>query len=465
MAEYNYDLVVIGSGPGGYVAAIRANQLGMKAAIVEKDKAGGVCLNVGCIPSKALINQAAIYSSRKDLEELGIKLDESGFDYAHVFKKSRQAADRLSKGVAALIKKNKIDYIEGTAKLTSAHEVSIDGKKKITAKSILIATGSRPREIPGFEFDEKQVLSSTGALYLEKLPKSIIILGGGYIGMEFAHVMSTFGVEVTVVEMLDRILPLSDPEVVAVLEKEIKRRGVQIMTGTRAEKLTKAKNGVTLDVSKADGKGDKQSIEAEMILVSIGRTPNSEDLGLEAVGVKTEKGFIKVGDYYQTDVAGVYAIGDVVATPALAHVASKEGEIAVERMAGHNPEKKLDLDMIPAAIYTEPQIASFGPTEEQAAERKLTFDKAVFPYRGAGKSVAIGHPDGFVKILYDKETHEFIAAHIVGHDATELIHELLLGKRSELLPEDLATMIHAHPTLSEAVMEAARAAEGWAIHA
>lgn len=458
---YDYDLVVIGSGPGGYVAAIRASQLGMKAAVVEKERPGGVCLNIGCIPSKALIHQAEVFASRKELADMGVGIDLSGFDYAKVFRKSRQVSDRIVKGVEALLKKNKIDYVEGTGVLTAEHEVTVDGKKKITAKNVLIATGSRPREIPGFEFDEKQVLSSTGALYLEKLPASIIVLGGGYIGMEFAHVMSSFGVEVTVVEMLDRIIPNADQEAVSVLQKDIRRRGVEIMTSTKAEKLTKNKSGIKLEVSSADG---RKTLEAEMLLVSVGRAPNTENIGLEKVGVKTEKGFVKVRDYYQTEVAGVYAIGDIVATPQLAHVASKEGEIAVEHMAGHEPEPMVDPDLVPAAIYTEPQIASFGPTEEQAKERGLPYEKATFPYRGAGKSVAIGHPDGIVKILYHKETHEFLAAHVAGSTATELIHELLLGKRSELLPEDVATMIHAHPTLSEAVMEAARAAEGWAIH-
>ena len=461
----DYDLVVIGSGPGGYVAAIRANQLGMKAAVIEKEKPGGVCLNVGCIPSKALIHQAEVFSSRKELEEMGFKVDASGFTYGSVFKKSRQAADKLSKGVQGLLKKNKVDYIEGTGVITAKGEVTVtdaNGKaQKLKGKNILIATGSRPREIPGFEFDEKQVLSSTGALYLEELPKSLIILGGGYIGMEFAHVMSSFGVKVTVVEMLERIVPNSDPEAVAVLEKDILKRGVEILTSTKAEKLTKGKDGIKLEVSDKNG---KKTLEAEKLLVSVGRAPNTEGLGLEKVGVKTDRGYITVGDYYQTTSSGIFAIGDCVPTLQLAHVASKEGEIAVEFMAGHHPEKTVDPDLIPAAIYTEPQIASFGPTEAQAKERGLNFEKAVFPYRGAGKSVAIGHPDGIVKILFDKKTHEFIAAHVAGHTATELIHELLLGKRSELLPEDIATMIHAHPTLSEAVMETARAAEGWAIH-
>jgi dihydrolipoamide dehydrogenase len=418
-------------------------------------------LNIGCIPSKALIHQAEVYTHRKELEAMGFKLDASGFDYSKVFKKSRQVSERIVKGVQGLLKKNKVEYIQGTGVLTGQHEVTVDGKKKVTGKNILIATGSRPRTIPGFDFDEKQVLSSTGALYLEELPKSLIILGGGYIGMEFAHIMSSFGVEVTVVEMLDRIIPNADPEAVSVLERDIRRRGVEIMTSTKAEKLTKNKNGIKLEVSGGDG---TKTLEAEKLLVSVGRAPNTEEMGLEQVGVKTGKGFITVGDFYQTDVSGVYAIGDVVTTPQLAHVASKEGEIAVEHMAGHSPEKHVDPDLIPAAIYTEPQIASFGPTEAEAKERGLSFEKAVFPYRGAGKSVAIGQPDGLVKILYEKDSHELLAAHIVGSTATELIHELLLGKRSELLPEDIATTIHAHPTLSEAVMEAARAAEGWAIH-
>lgn len=461
MADYDYDLVVIGSGPGGYVAAIRASQLGMSAAVIEKEKPGGVCLNVGCIPSKALIHQAEVFSQIKSLKSMGVGVDTAGFDYEAVYKKSRQAADRLSKGVQALLKKNKVEYVEAEGKLTSAHEVSLSTGKSISSKFILVATGSSPRSIPGFEIDEELVLSSTGALMQTDLPKRLVILGGGYIGMEFAHIMSSFGAEVTVVEMLDRILPLSDPEVVAVIERDLRRRGVTIHTSTKASKLEKKKGGIVLHAEGPDG---AMTVEADKILVSIGRAPNTVDIGLEDVGVKTDRGFVTVGDYYQTDVPSVYAIGDVVATPQLAHVASKEGEIAVEHMAGHGPEPTIDPDLIPGAVYTEPQIASFGPTEEQAGERGLKFGKATFPYRGAGKSVAIEQSDGLVKILFDEATHEIIAAHIAGGQATELLHELLLAKKSELLPEDIATMIHAHPTLSEAVMEAARAAEGWAIH-
>jgi dihydrolipoamide dehydrogenase len=459
---YDFDLVVIGSGPGGYVAAIRASQLGMKAAVIEKDKAGGVCLNIGCIPSKALIHQAEIFHSIKDLEGMGVKVDTAKFDYRAVFKKSREAADRLSKGVAFLLKKNKIEYLEGTAVLAGPNEVSIEGRKSVTGKNIIVATGSRPREIPGFPFDEKQVLSSNGALMLEALPRSAIILGGGYIGVEFAHVMSSFGVEVTVVEMLDRLIPLDDEESSAVLQRAFKKRKIGVHTSAKATAMKKTKEGVTLTIEKKEG--EKTELKAEMLLVVVGRAPNTEKLGLDKVGISTEKGFIPVGDYYQTSVPSIYAIGDVVASPQLAHVASKEGEIVAEHLAGKNPVPKIDPHTIPSAVYCEPQVAGFGYKEHELREQGLNYKKGMFPYRGAGKSVAIEKIDGHVKILFDPETTEILGAHVIGAEATELVHELLLAKSSELLPADIAEMIHAHPTLSEAVMEAARDAEGWAIH-
>jgi dihydrolipoamide dehydrogenase len=459
---YDYDLVVIGAGPGGYVAAIRASQLGMKAAVIEKDKPGGVCLNIGCIPSKALIHQAEIFHAAGELEGLGVKVDRSGFDYGEVFKKSRKAADMLSKGVSFLLKKNKVEYITGTAEITGPNEVSIDGSKTISGKNILVATGSRPREIPGFPFDEKKVLSSNGALMLEKLPKSIIILGGGFIGVEFAHIMHSFGVEVQVVELLDRLLPIEDEESSAVLTRSFKKRKIGMHTSTKATGMKSTKDGIVLSIEKKDG--EKAELKAEMLLVVVGRAPNTEGIGLEKVGVKTEKGFIQAGDYYQTSVPSIYAIGDVVATPQLAHVASKEGEIAVEHMAGKEPVPRIDPHTIPSAVYCEPQVASFGYKEYEAKKEGVSYEKASFPYRGAGKSVAIEKPDGHVKILSDPETSEILGAHVVGAEATELIHELLLAKSAELLPADMAEMIHAHPTLSEALMEAARAVEGWAIH-
>ena len=462
MATYQYDLVVIGGGPGGYVAAVRASQLGLKTAVIEKEKLGGVCGNWGCIPSKALINQAEKYESIHSLEALGIKVDTSGFDYRKVWEKSRGAADRSGKGVGFLMKKNKVEVITGTGVITGKNEVTVDGGKIITGKNLLIATGSRPRSLPGFEFDEKQVLSSTGVLSLESLPKSILILGSGAIGMEFAFVMATFGVAVTVVEMLPRILPVEDHETAAVVEKSFKAKGVKFLVGTKALSLKKTAEGIECTLEKADK--TQEILKAEKILVAVGRVPNTENLGLEKVGVKLDRGFVVAKDYYQTDVPSIYAIGDVTPSPLLAHVASKEGEIAVEHMAGKGHEKRLDPMVIPGATYCEPQIASFGLTEEKAKEKGLSYKAYTFPYTGNGKANAIERQEGLVKVIYDAKTKEILGGHTVGAQATELIHELLLAKKAELLPQDIATMVHAHPTLSESIMEAARGVEGWAIH-
>lgn len=462
MAQQEYDLLIIGAGPGGYVSAIRASQLGLKVAIVEKEAPGGVCLNWGCIPSKALIHQGEIVRYVDDLKKMGVSIDMSGLDYSKIHKKSRDAASKLSKGVQALLKKNKVEYIKGTAVFSGAHEVTVDGEKKISAKNVLIATGSRSREIPGFEFDGKKVLSSRDILGMTTLPKKLVILGAGAIGMEFAYVMSSFGVEVTVVEMLDQILPLEDSEAVDVISKAFKRYGVTTLTGTKAKSLDKSGKGIKLTVE--DGQGKEDTLSADIILVAVGRAPNTEGIGLEQIGVTTERGFITVGDYYQTSVPGVYAIGDVVASPLLAHVASKEGEIAVEHIAGLAPEPRIDPLSIPSAVYCEPEIGSFGYTEKRAKEEGIDYEASVFPYRGAGKSVAVEKSEGLVKIIVKKGTREIIGSHVVGYNATELIHELLLAKNAELLPEDIATMVHAHPTLSEAVMEGARSSEGWAIH-
>jgi len=462
VANYDYDLVVIGAGPGGYVAAIRASQLGLKAAVIEKEAPGGVCLNWGCIPSKALIHQAEIAHSVDDLKHMGATVDMSGLDYSKVHQKSRDAANKLSKGVQSLLKKNKVEYIQGTATFTGPHEVSVDGKKTVTGTNILIATGSRSREIPGFEFDGKKVLSSRDMLGLKTLPKKLVILGAGAIGMEFAYVMNAFGVDVTVVEMLDQILPLEDADAVDVVAKAFKRYGITTMTGTKAKSVDKKGKGVKVTVEKADGA--EETLSADMMLVAVGRAPNTEGIGLESVGVTTERGFVVVGDYYQSSVQGIYAIGDVTSSPLLAHVASKEGEIAVEHMAGHSPEPKIDPDLIPSAVYCEPEIGSFGLSEKAAKEQGLKYATATFPYRGAGKSVAVEKSEGLVKLVYRADTKEILGGHVAGYNATELIHELLLAKKAELLPEDIATMIHAHPTLSEAVMEGARSAEGWAIH-
>ena len=460
--NFEYDVVIIGGGPGGYVAAIRASQLGLKAAIIEKEKVGGVCLNVGCIPSKALIHQAELYRSLSSMEEVGIAVDRSGFNYEKVFKKSRNAADKLSNGVSYLIKKNKIDLYESKGTITGKNEVSLSSGKKVTGKNIIIATGSSSREVPGFSFDEKYVLSSTGALMLEKLPERLLIIGGGAIGVEFAYIMNSFGVKVILVELMDRILPLEDEEISNSLAKIFKARGIEIYTRTKALSMEKSNDGVSVLLE--DSNKNQKTIEVNQILVAVGRVPNSYGLGLENLGIQTEKGFIKVGDYYETNVPGIYAIGDVINTPLLAHVASKEGEIAVEHMAGLNPPKKMDPMSIPSAVYCEPQVASFGYSEWRAKQDFVEYKKASFPYRGAGKSVAVEQPEGMVKVLYDPKTKEILGAHCIGANATEIIHEILLAKTAELLPEDVANMVHAHPTLSEAVMESMRVVEGWAIH-
>lgn len=462
--DFDADLIVIGAGPGGYVAAIRAAQLGMKAILVERDKLGGVCLNIGCIPSKALIHQAEIVRQIPDLQAMGIAVDASGLDYMKVFRKSRQAADKLSRGVQFLLEKNKVQVIKGVARLTGPQEATLQDGRVLRGKQVLLATGSRPRALPDFPFDEERVLSSTGALMLQQLPKRLLIIGSGAIGVEFAHIMNAFGVEVTLVEVLDRMLPVEDREVVDVLVAAFRKRGIRMHFSTKV--VDHEDDGQVFGITLEDVKGVRTRVEVDKVLVSVGRLPNTEDLGLEAVGVTLDAGgFVTVGDWYQTTVPEMYAIGDIIRTPLLAHVASKEGEIAVEHMAGLNPISRLPSNRIPGATYCEPQVASFGPTEEKLKDSGTPYVKATFPFRGSGKAVAIEQAEGLVKVLCDPETREILACHICGANATELLQEVLLAAQAELLPEDIATTVHAHPTLSEAVMEAMRAVEGWAIHA
>ncbi len=461
--QIKYDLCVVGAGPGGYVAAIRAAQLGLSVAIIEKDKPGGVCLNIGCIPSKALISQAGVFQSARALAELGVTVDTSGFSYEKVFNKSRAAADRLSRGVSFLLQKNKINLITGQASQIKPGQVLLEDGSSITAQDIILATGSRPREIKGFAYDNDKVLSSDTAIMQKDLPASLLILGSGAIGVEFAHFMNAFGVKVHLVEMLDHILPLEDEETAQVLHNSFKKRGIKIYPATKATSYTKA--GDQLQVSLTDKAGATSTVTVDKILVSAGRVPNTAKLGLaESKIALTEDGFVQVGDYYETSVKGIYAIGDIVKTPLLAHVASKEAILAVEKIAGQPGPARLDPWSIPAGTYCEPQVASFGLTEKQAKADGLPYKKLVFPYRGAGKAVAAEEADGLIKVLLADKTQEIIGAHIVGAAATELIHELLLARSAELLPEDLTRMIHAHPTLSEIIGEVMLQAQGQSLH-
>lgn len=465
--DKTFDVAIIGAGPGGYVAAIRAAQLGLSACVVEKDTPGGVCLNWGCIPSKSLIHHASEFSQLSAMEALGVRVDRSGFRYGDVHAHSRSAASTLAAGVSGLLRKNKVEVVKAKASIAGPGKLFLDAagqpRRTISARNIIVATGSRPMSIKGFDIDEKTVLSSSGVLAMTSLPKSMIILGAGAIGCEFAYVMNAFGVRVVLVEMAEHILPSEDSEVARVLDASFRKAGVEVLTKARALSWRKAANGVAVTIA-VDG--SSKELSGDVILAAFGRTPNTDGIGLDVVGVALDRrGCIVTDDCCRTNVPHVFAIGDVTASPALAHVASREAEIAVEHIAGHAASpRRLDPMLIPSAVYCEPQVAGFGLREDVARRDGIPFRKSCFPYRGAGKSVAIGRTDGLVKILTDPGNGELLGAHIVGHNATELIHELLLAKNAELLPEDIAAAIHAHPTLSEAVMEAARGAFDKPIH-
>lgn len=463
-----HDVAVIGAGPGGYVAGIEAARRGLSVCVIEKDTPGGVCLNWGCIPSKSLIHEATQYAALADAEELGIRIDRSGFSYAHVQAKSRQAAATLASGVRGLLRKNGVELLQATARIAGPGSVVLHGGAydglAIAARNIIVATGSRPLSIPGFDIDEREVLSSSGALALTALPESLIVLGAGAVGCEFAYLMNAFGVAVTLVEMAPQILPAEDAEVAGVVAAAFRSRGIDVRTACRAGGLRSTAQGVEVDLQAADG---HSIARAAKVLAAFGRVPNTESIGLGTVGVRCDaRGRIETGAFGATSVPGIYAIGDVTCSPALAHVASKEAEIAVARIAlgAQARQSSVDALLVPAAVYCEPQVASFGWREDQARSAGLKYRKSVFPYRGVGKSVAVGRAEGMVKLLADPDTGEILGAHIVGAEATELIHELLLARHAEVLAEDVASMIHAHPTLAEAVMEAARGVRGRAIH-
>jgi dihydrolipoamide dehydrogenase len=460
----DFDVLVIGSGPGGYVAAIRAAQLGKKVGIIERAELGGICLNWGCIPTKALLRSAEVNNIIKNSENYGMSVQKHSVNFPKVIQRSRDVADRLSKGVAFLMKKNKVEVITGTGKLEDKNTVEVSpekgNKKKVSASNILIATGARARNIPGMEIDKKQVLSYREAMVLDKMPSSIIIVGGGAIGVEFAYFFRALGAEVTIIEMLPHLLPIEDEEISKELEKAFKKQGIKFHLNSKVEKLDKTKKEVKIEINK-DGK--KESLSAEKVLMAIGVQGNVENLGLESVGVQTEKDRIKVNKYYQTNIPNIYAIGDIIGAPWLAHVASKEGIQAVEHMAGKEVVP-IDYNTIPGCTYCIPQVASVGLTEKKAKEMGYDIKVGRFPIRVNGKALALGEAEGLIKIIYDSKYGELLGCHIIGPEATELITEVTLAKSVESTYMEVLHTIHPHPTLSEIVAEATHDALGEPIH-
>ena len=457
-----FDVVILGAGPGGYVAAVRAAQLGLKTAIIEKEALGGVCLNIGCIPSKSLLKNAEVaHLLQKRGREFGFSFDNLQLDYGQAFKRSRQISSRLVKGLGFLMKKNGIEVFDGTGVLTGSETIHVtlnDGSETdLTAGSIIIATGARPRMLPGLDVDGQQIITYKEAILSDTLPARFMIIGAGPIGVEFAYMWSNYGVEVHMVEMMPRMLPGEEPEVSEVIEKAYQKLGVNIHTGTVVEKLDRSDSGIKVTLKNGT------TVEVDQIMVAVSFVPNIEDIGLEAAGVETERGAIKIDGSMRTNVPNIYAIGDVTAKLMLAHVGSAMGIIAAETIANH-PTITLDYKMMPRATYSVPQVASFGYTEAQAKEAGYEINVGQFPFQPNGKALGLGEREGFIKIIADAKYGEILGAHMVGPDVTELLPELTLAHNAELTAEEIARNVHAHPTLSEALMEAAHAVEGLPIH-
>jgi dihydrolipoamide dehydrogenase len=460
-----YDVVFIGGGPGGYVAAIRASQLGLKTAVVEKAKLGGTCLHAGCIPSKALLRSAEIFSNTKKAEEFGVIAPEVSLDFLKVQARKEETQTRLFKGIEHLMKKGNIDVYDGIGSLLKADAVTVkqnDGEEVLlNTKNVIIATGSRPRSLPGLEIDGEYVMTSDEALQMKELPESIIIVGGGVIGMEWASILSDFDVKVTVLEYADRILPTEDKEVSKEMQRLMKKKGIKIVTSAKVlpETLEKG-DGVSI---KAELKGKETAYSADKVLVSVGRQPIVEGIGLENTAVELNRGFIATNEYYLTNEPNVYAIGDVIGGLQLAHVASHEGLIAVEHIAGKNPTP-LDPNLVSKCVYSSPEVASVGLTEDQAVEQGYEVKVGKFPFRAIGKALVLGESDGFVKFVADAKTNKLIGAHMVGPHVTDMITEAALAQVLEATSMDVAHMIHPHPSLTEAIGEAALSVEGIALH-
>lgn len=460
----NYDIIVIGSGPGGYVAAIRAAQLGFKTAVVEREALGGICLNWGCIPTKALLKSAQVFEYLQHAEEYGIKVQGGEADFGAIVKRSRGVAEGMSKGIQFLMKKNKIDVIMGTAKIKKGNKIEVKGVdgsiKEYTAKHTILATGARSRELPNLPQDGKKIIGYRQAMNLPTQPKSLVVVGSGAIGVEFAYFYNTIGTKVTIVEFMDRIVPVEDEEVSKQLEKSLKKSGIDILT--KSEVTSVDTSGELSKVTIKTAKGI-EVIEAEVVLSAVGIMPNIENLGLEEVGVKVDKGRVVVDDYYKTNVEGVYAIGDIVKGQALAHVASAEAITCIEKIKGLHVEP-INYNNIPGCTYCSPEIASVGYTEKAAKEAGYDIKVGKFPFSASGKASAAGAKDGFVKVIFDAKYGEFLGAHLIGANVTEMIAEVVVARKLETTGHEIIKSVHPHPTMSEAIMEAAADAYGEVIH-
>ena len=454
-----YDVIVLGSGPGGYVAAIRASQLGLKTAVIEKESLGGVCLNWGCIPTKALLKSAQVFDYLNHAEDYGLIVKGADKDFGKVVERSRGVADGMSKGVQFLMKKNKIDVIEGFGKLKSGKKIDVDGKE-YSADHIIIATGARSRELPNLKQDGKKVIGYREAMTLSKQPKSMIVVGSGAIGVEFAHFYNAMGTEVTIVEFLPNVVPLEDEDVSKQFERSFKKAGIKVMTNSSVESLDTSGKLVKAVVKTKKG---EETLEAEIVLSAVGISANIENIGLEDVGIVTDKGKVIVNEWYQTNIPGYYAIGDIVQGPALAHVASAEGITCVEKIAGMHAEA-IDYGNIPGCTYATPEIASVGMTEKQAIEAGYELKVGKFPFSASGKASAAGTKEGFVKVIFDAKYGEWLGCHMIGAGVTDMIAEAVVARKLETTGHEVLKAIHPHPTMSEAVMEAVADAYGEVIH-
>ena len=462
-----YNVIVVGSGPGGYVAAIRASQLGLKTAVVEKESLGGICLNWGCIPTKALLKSAEVFNYLGHAKDYGITVKDADADLTAVVKRSRDVAEGMSKGVQFLMKKNKIDVIMGTGKLARGKKVDVtDDKGSVTsyeADHIILATGARAKALPNIPIDGVKVIEYRKAMVPDKLPKSLVVIGAGAIGVEFAYFYNAMGTKVTVIEFLEQgLVPREDPEISKELKRQFTRSGIDVLGNTAVEKVDTS--GKSIVVTAKDRKtGEVKEITCDLVLSAAGVASNIENIGLETLGIKTDKGKVVVNQWYETSVAGIYAIGDITDGPALAHVASAEGIICVEKIAGHHPQP-LDYGNIPSCTYAQPEIASVGMTEEQAKAAGFELKIGKFPFSASGKAKAAGHPEGFVKLIFDAKYGEVLGAHMIGHGVTDMIAEIVLARKLESTGMEIIKTVHPHPTMSEAIMEAAAAAYGEVIH-